>query len=120
MATWSPGAGSAAGVTLAIASGPAGGRLWGTTIVEALGGVATFNDLSIDRAGSYTLTASTRWAWAAAKSAAFNTTLVVTSCTMKAAGGVSLRLRLAGRICGRVLRCKRHKTAKTAVGCNGR
>lgn len=45
-------------VTLAIASGPGDGVLSGTTTRAASGGVATFNDLSIQRAGSYTLRAT--------------------------------------------------------------
>ena len=52
------GSGSTANVTLAIASGPSGGKLLGTTTVAAVGGVATFSTLSIDQAGSYTLSAS--------------------------------------------------------------
>jgi uncharacterized delta-60 repeat protein len=45
-------------VTLAIASGPAGGVLSGTATVAAVGGVATFNTLSLSPAGTYTLTAT--------------------------------------------------------------
>lgn len=45
-------------VTLAIASGPADGVLSGTTTQAASGGIATFGNLSIQRAGSYTLRAS--------------------------------------------------------------
>lgn len=46
-------------VTLAIAANPGGGTLSGTTTSNALGGVATFSGLSIDKAGSgYTLRAS--------------------------------------------------------------
>ena len=45
-------------VTLAIASGPNDGILSGTTTRAATGGIATFNNLSIQRAGSYTLRAS--------------------------------------------------------------
>jgi hypothetical protein len=46
-------------VTIALGSNPAGGTLSGTTTVAAVNGVATFNNLRIDRAGSgYTLTAS--------------------------------------------------------------
>ena len=51
-------------VTVAIASGPSGGTLLGTTTVQASGGVATFSNLCIDQAGTYTLTPSAR-AWAA-------------------------------------------------------
>ncbi|MGH7570617.1 MAG: invasin domain 3-containing protein [Gemmatimonadota bacterium] len=45
-------------VTLAIATGPSGGQLLGTTTVNASGGLATFNNLSIQRAGTYMLRAS--------------------------------------------------------------
>jgi adhesin/invasin len=45
-------------VTLAIASGPIDGILSGTTTRAASGGIATFNNLSIQRAGSYTLRAT--------------------------------------------------------------
>src|SRR5438132_123873 len=43
-------------VTVAIAANPAGGTLSGTTTVAAVGGLATFSDLSIDKVGTgYTL-----------------------------------------------------------------
>ncbi len=46
-------------VTVAISANPSGGTLSGTRTVTVSGGVATFGDLSIDRAGSgYTLLAS--------------------------------------------------------------
>ncbi|MFL6468800.1 MAG: hypothetical protein ACJ72Z_12650, partial [Pyrinomonadaceae bacterium] len=46
-------------VSLAIGSNPGGGTLSGTTTVAAVGGIATFNNLSIDKAGNgYTLVAS--------------------------------------------------------------
>jgi hypothetical protein len=46
-------------VTVAIGTNPTGGTLGGTTTVAAVGGVATFPDLRIDRSGTgYTLTAS--------------------------------------------------------------
>ncbi|MGE3524646.1 MAG: Ig-like domain-containing protein, partial [Gemmatimonadales bacterium] len=45
-------------VTLAVGTNPSGGALSGTKTVNAVAGVATFNDLSIDKAGNgYTLTA---------------------------------------------------------------
>jgi uncharacterized repeat protein (TIGR01451 family) len=46
-------------VTIAIGTNPAGGTLSGTTTVTAIGGIATFSNLRIDRAGSgYTLVAT--------------------------------------------------------------
>jgi|GEM_PF-496128 len=46
-------------ITLAVASNPSGGTLSGTTTVNAVAGVATFSDLSIDKVGAgYTLSAS--------------------------------------------------------------
>lgn len=52
-------AGSYAGtVTLAIATGPMSGTLAGTATVNAVNGVATFSDLSFNKIGSYTLSAS--------------------------------------------------------------
>lgn len=46
-------------MTIAIENDPAGGTLNGTTTVAAEGGIATFDDLSIDEAGDpYTLTVS--------------------------------------------------------------
>src|SRR5439155_1761510 len=58
-------------VTLAIGTNPGGGTLSGTTTVTAVAGVATFNDLSIDRTGvGYDLQA-TASGLAAATSTAF-------------------------------------------------
>jgi hypothetical protein len=48
----------ASNVTVAIASGPAGATLGGTTTVAAVNGVATFSNLTLSKAGTYTLTAS--------------------------------------------------------------
>ncbi len=45
-------------VTVAILSGPAGAKLNGITTRAAVNGVATFNDLSIDKTGGFTLTAT--------------------------------------------------------------
>ena len=45
-------------VTVAIATGPAGGLLSGTATVPAVMGVATFSTLSFDKAGTYTLSAT--------------------------------------------------------------
>jgi hypothetical protein len=44
-------------VTVAIQTGPTGAALLGTVTVNAVAGVATFNTLSIDTTGTYTLTA---------------------------------------------------------------
>src|SRR4029079_16706941 len=65
---------SSASVTLAIGTNPASGTLSGTKTVAAVNGVATFSDLSIDKAGTgYTLTAaSTRLT--GATSSTFNIT----------------------------------------------
>jgi hypothetical protein len=50
---------SSASITMAIANNPGGGTLSGTTTVNAVNGVATFSNLSINKAGTpYTLTAS--------------------------------------------------------------
>src|SRR5207247_393619 len=50
--------GFAGSVTVAIGTNPAGGTLSGSTTVVAVGGVATFSSLGVDRSGSgYTLTA---------------------------------------------------------------
>ena len=60
-------------VTVAIAANPTGGTLSGATTVAAAAGVATFQNLRIDRAGvGYTLTASTDSL--TATSASFNVT----------------------------------------------
>ncbi len=45
-------------VTMAIATGPSGAVLGGATSVAAVGGVATFNNLTLSAAGAYTLAAS--------------------------------------------------------------
>lgn len=59
-------------ITLAIGANPSGGALAGTRTVDAVNGVATFSDLSIDKEGAgYTLTASSG-SLAGATSAAFN------------------------------------------------
>jgi hypothetical protein len=50
---------SSASVSLALATNPGGGTLGGTLTAKAVNGVATFNDLSLTRAGSgYSLAAS--------------------------------------------------------------
>jgi hypothetical protein len=45
-------------VTLTIGSGPANGTLGGTLSAQVIDGVATFNDLSLTKAGTYKLAAS--------------------------------------------------------------
>jgi len=57
-------------VTLSIASGPSGAILSGTLTRNAVNGIATFNDVSIDKPGGFTLTA-TSGNLAAGTSAAF-------------------------------------------------
>jgi len=50
---------SSAEITMSIGNNPGGGTLSGTTAVNAVSGLATFDDLSIDKAGAgYTLTAT--------------------------------------------------------------
>ncbi len=64
-------------VTIAIGTNPASGTLAGTATVSAVGGVATFSSLSIDKAGTgYTLRA-TATGLTAATSASFNVTAPV-------------------------------------------
>ena len=64
-------------VTLAIGTNPASGNLSGTLTVSAIGGVATFSDLSIDALGTgYTLVA-TDGGLVSATSQLFNIVLVV-------------------------------------------
>ncbi len=65
---------STASITIAIGTNPGGGTLSGTTSKNASGGVATFSDLSIDKAGTgYTLIA-TATGLTSATSNAFNIT----------------------------------------------
>jgi len=65
---------STASVTLAIATNPGGGTLGGTLTVNAVAGVATFNNLSINNVGTgYTLSATSA-SLTAATSNAFNIT----------------------------------------------
>ena len=64
---------SSATVSVAIQSNPASGTLGGTTSVNAVNGVATFNNLSINNAGAnYTLVASSSGLASTAPSVAFN------------------------------------------------
>ncbi len=66
---------STASVTLAIGANPGSGTLGGTATLNAVGGVATFSGLSIDKVGTgYTLTAASA-GLTGATSATFNVTL---------------------------------------------
>jgi len=62
--------GSSAPVAISIGSGPSGATLLGTASRSASGGVATFNDLSLRKAGTFTLAAASG-SLAAATSAPF-------------------------------------------------
>jgi hypothetical protein len=63
---------STASITLAIGTNPGGGTLSGTLTQAAVNGIATFNNLSINKAGTgYTLTATSS-GLASATSSAFN------------------------------------------------
>ena len=62
-------------VTLVIGNNPGGGSLSGVATVAAIGGVATFSNLSITKAGTgYTLSATSSPALTGATSASFNIT----------------------------------------------
>jgi large repetitive protein len=66
---------STATVTLALGANPGSGVLSGTTQVQAVNGVATFNGLSINKVGTgYTLTATSSPSYTAATSNTFNIT----------------------------------------------
>ena len=63
--------GSATGsITLSIATGPSGAIIRGTLTRTAVNGIATFNDISIDKTGGFTLAANSG-SLAAGTSAAF-------------------------------------------------
>ena len=63
--------GSATGsITLSIATGPSGAIISGTLTRTAVNGIATFNDISIDKTGGFTLAANSG-SLAAGTSAAF-------------------------------------------------
>lgn len=66
-----------AGVTLTFSSNPSGAALGGTTTVRALDGIATFGNLTVDRAGTYTLRATANGA-TGITSAPFTITTVTT------------------------------------------
>jgi hypothetical protein len=57
-AAGNPVAGATAPITVALAPGPSAGHLAGTLTVNAVDGVASFGDLSIDTAGTYKLLAT--------------------------------------------------------------
>jgi hypothetical protein len=46
------------GITVGFGSNPTGAALGGTTTVRAVDGIATFGNLTVDRAGTYTLRAT--------------------------------------------------------------
>ena len=74
-------------ITIALGTNPAGGTLSGTTTVTAVNGVATFSNLSIDRAGNgYTLVA-TAAGLTGATSAPFNITAVPQQARAQVSGG---------------------------------
>jgi uncharacterized delta-60 repeat protein len=74
-------AGDTSVVSLTVDTGPDAGTLSGTLTVQAVGGVATFSDLSFDTAGVYTVTA-TDGTLAAATSATIAVTAPVVTKTI--------------------------------------
>jgi len=62
-------------ITVALASNATGGGLHGNTAVRASDGVATFTDLSVDAAGTYTLRATSSGAGSVTSGAFVITTL---------------------------------------------
>jgi uncharacterized repeat protein (TIGR01451 family) len=87
---------STASVTVALANNPGAATLGGTTTVNAVGGVATFNNLSLTTAGTgYTLLAS-RGMLPAATSNAFNVTAA-------APAGVDIRGQPGDTVVGRAI-----------------
>ena len=46
------------GIAISLASNPTGATMSGTTVVRPVNGIASFSNLAIDKAGSYTLQAS--------------------------------------------------------------
>jgi len=46
------------GITISLGSNPTGASLSGTTVTRPVNGIASFSNLAIDKAGSYTLQAS--------------------------------------------------------------
>ena len=47
------------GITISLASNSTGASLSGTTVVRPVNGIASFSNLALDKAGTYTLQAST-------------------------------------------------------------
>ncbi len=62
-------------ITIGFASNPTGANMSGTTVVRPVNGIASFSNLTIDKAGTYTLQASASGA-AAVTSSAFTITTV--------------------------------------------
>jgi len=62
-------------ITIGFASNPTGANLSGTTVVTPTNGIASFSNLAIDKAGTYTLQASASGA-AAVTSGAFSISTV--------------------------------------------
>lgn len=77
-------------VTLAIGTNPGGGILSGTATVAAVGGIATFSNLSIDKAGTgYTLGATSVPSLTGATSSAFNITASSITYTISGNAGIA-------------------------------
>jgi hypothetical protein len=71
--------GSSAPVTIALGTNPSGATLGGTTTVSAVGGVASFSNLTLDKpGGQYTLVASSRGLTSATSSSFDQFTTAVT------------------------------------------
>jgi len=62
-------------ITIGFASNPTGANLSGTTVVRPVNGIASFSNLAIDKAGTYTLQASASGAEAVTSSAFTITTV---------------------------------------------
>ena len=61
-------------ITITLASNPTGASLSGTKVVRPVNGIASFNNLAIDKAGTYTLLASAGGAASVTSSAVTITT----------------------------------------------
>src|SRR2546422_9808353 len=73
-------------VTLTLATNPGSGTLAGTKTVNAVGGIATFSALSIDKAGTGYVLAATSTTLAGATSTAFDVTVPLTFTAVSAGG----------------------------------